>query len=75
MGTTSVGWVATQPTRGGFFSDTFPDPFTYYFMVGHCLWSLVFATIGGVLTHALFAASASWGIAFWSCSRLGLVPS
>ena len=31
------------------------DPFGYYWLVGHCLWSFVAATIGGLLALALFA--------------------
>ena len=30
----------------------------YYWVVGHCLWSLLAAMIGGGLAHALFAAPA-----------------
>ena len=31
------------------------DPFAYFWLVGHCLWSLLIATIGGGLARALFA--------------------
>jgi hypothetical protein len=48
----------------GFSTDTFDTPFLqghelWFLQVGHCLWGLLAAVLGGLLAHALFGNAAS----------------
>ena len=50
--------VGVNPFDARYLGVLYNGPSGYYWVVGHCLWSLLAATIGGVLARALFAAPA-----------------